>query len=397
MRKFGLIGKTLGHSYSPLIHGKFADYQYDLLETDEEGLEALIMNPEYGGFNITIPCKKTVIRYCDELSDEAKKIGSVNTIVKQSDGTIKGYNTDYYGFQYLIKANGIEPCGKRCLVLGSGGASLTVQAVLADMGAAGVTVVSRTGDVNYDNVADVEADAQIVVNTTPVGMYPDNGRYPLKVTNFHKCEGVLDLIYNPNKTKFVLDAMDAGIPASGGLKMLVAQAKAACEIFTGFEIEEEALQNVHDEVRRETMNQVLIGMPGAGKTTLGREMAESMGREFLDIDEMIVEHEGMSIPDIFATKGEAYFRKVETEMLEKACVKTGMVIATGGGIVKNKKNYYIIKQNATIVWIKRDLDKLETDGRPISMSMPIEKIYEERKEIYAKWSDYFINNNEGRD
>lgn len=397
MRKFGLIGKKLGHSYSPLIHGKFADYRYDLLETDEEGLEALIMNPEYGGFNVTIPYKKTVIKYCDELSDAAKKIGSVNTIVKQSDGTIKGYNTDYYGFQYLINANGIDPCGKKCLVLGSGGASLTVQAVLADMGADRVTVVSRTGDVNYENVADVEADAQIIVNTTPVGMYPDNGRYPLKASQFQKCEGVLDLIYNPNKTKFVLDAMDAGIPASGGLKMLVAQAKEACEIFTGFEIEEEALQNVHDEVRRETMNQVLIGMPGAGKTTLGREMAESMGREFLDIDEMIVEHEGMSIPDIFATKGEAYFRKIETEMLEKACVKTGMVIATGGGIVKNKKNYYIIKQNATIVWIKRDLDKLETDGRPISMSMPIEKIYEERKEIYAKWSDYFINNNEGRD
>lgn len=397
MRKFGLIGKKLGHSYSALIHSKFADYEYDLIETNEEDLEAWIKSEEYGGFNVTIPYKKAVMQYCDELSEAAKKIGAVNTIVKTADGIIKGYNTDYYGFQYLIEATEIDPMGKKCLVLGSGGASLTVQAVLTDMGAEEVIVVSRGGAVNYENVHDVAGDAQIIVNATPVGMYPDNDRIPLKPSSFPQCEGALDLIYNPNKTKFVLDAMAADIPASGGLKMLVAQAKEACEIFTGIEIEHEALENVHDEVRRETLNLVLIGMPGAGKTTLGREMAENMGREFLDVDDMIIEHEGMSIPEIFQSKGESYFRKVETEMLEKACIKSGVVIAAGGGIVKTKKNYFIIKQNATICWIKRDLDKLETEGRPISQSMPVEKIYEERKDLYAKWSDYFINNNEGRD
>ena len=396
MRKFGLIGKKLGHSYSKLIHGKFADYEYDLLETDEEGLEALIKSEEYGGFNVTIPYKKTVMQYCDELSEVAQKIGSVNTIVKYRDGRIKGFNTDYYGFGYLLDDMGIDPEGKHCLVLGSGGASLTVQTVLADRGAAKITVVSRTGEVNYDNVYE-QTDAQIIVNTTPVGMYPDNGRYPVKVSRFPECEVVLDLIYNPDKTKLVLDAIAADIPASGGLKMLVAQAKEACELFIGVQIEDEALKNVHDEVRRETLNLILIGMPGAGKTTLGREMAESMGREFIDIDEEIVKREGMSIPEIFSSKGEAYFRKVETEILEKACIRSGVVIATGGGIIKNKKNYFIMKQNGTLIWIKRDLDKLETEGRPISMSMPIEKIYEERKDIYAKWSDYFINNNEGRD
>ena len=396
MRKFGLIGKKLGHSYSKLIHGKFADYEYDLLETDEEGLEALIKSEEYGGFNVTIPYKKTVMQYCDELSEVAQKIGSVNTIVKYRDGRIKGFNTDYYGFGYLLDDMGIDPEGKHCLVLGSGGASLTVQTVLADRGSAKITVVSRTGEVNYDNVYE-QTDAQIIVNTTPVGMYPDNGRYPVKASRFPECEGVLDLIYNPDKTKLVLDAIAADIPASGGLKMLVAQAKEACEQFIGVQIEDEALKNVHDEVRRETLNLILIGMPGAGKTTLGREMAESMGREFIDIDEEIVKREGMSIPEIFSSKGEAYFRKVETEILEQACIRSGVVIATGGGIIKNKKNYFIMKQNGTLIWIKRDLDKLETEGRPISMSMPIEKIYEERKDIYAKWSDYFINNNEGRD
>ena len=183
MRKFGLIGKKLGHSYSKLIHGKFADYEYDLLETDEEGLEALIKSEEYGGFNVTIPYKKTVMQYCDELSEVAQKIGSVNTIVKYRDGRIKGFNTDYYGFGYLLDDMGIDPEGKHCLVLGSGGASLTVQTVLADRGAAKITVVSRTGEVNYDNVYE-QTDAQIIVNTTPVGMYPDNGRYPVKASRF---------------------------------------------------------------------------------------------------------------------------------------------------------------------------------------------------------------------
>ena len=396
MKKFGLIGEKLGHSYSPLIHSKFGDYEYELCEAKEEELEALLKKEEYGGFNITIPYKKTVLKLCDEISDTARAIGSVNTIIRSEDGKLKGYNTDYDGFIYLLKAAKIDVKGMKCMVLGSGGASLTVQTVLADMGASEIVIISRKGENNYENI-NRHFDSEIIVNTTPVGMYPGNGRTPVNLDDFKNCRGVVDLIYNPNKTKLGLDAMAKSLPATGGLAMLVAQAKESSEFFQNKKIEDEEIENAIDEVRSETLNAILIGMPGAGKTLLGKEIADRMGREFVDIDDMIVEHEGMSIPEIFEKKGESYFRKVETEMLEQACVKTGLVIATGGGIVKKKLNYNIIKQNGVVIWIKRDLDKLETDGRPLSQSMPLDQMYEERKDAYSYWSDFFINNNEERE
>ena len=396
MKKFGLIGEKLGHSYSPLIHSKFGDYEYELCEAKEEELEALLKKEEYGGFNITIPYKKTVLKLCDEISDTARAIGSVNTIIRSEDGKLKGYNTDYDGFIYLLKAAKIDVKGMKCMVLGSGGASLTVQTVLADMGASEIVIISRKGENNYENI-NRHFDSEIIVNTTPVGMYPGNGRTPVNLDDFKNCRGVVDLIYNPNKTKLVLDAMAKSLPATGGLAMLVAQAKESSEFFQNKKIEDEEIENAIDEVRSETLNAILIGMPGAGKTLLGKEIADRMGREFVDIDDMIVEHEGMSIPEIFEKKGESYFRKVETEMLEQACVKTGLVIATGGGIVKKKLNYNIITQNGVVIWIKRDLDKLETDGRPLSQSMPLDQMYEERKDAYSYWSDFFINNNEERE
>lgn len=396
MKKFGLIGGKLGHSYSPLIHSKFGDYEYELCEAKEEELEALLKKEEYGGFNITIPYKKTVLKLCDEISDTARAIGSVNTIIRSEDGKLKGYNTDYDGFIYLLKAAKIDVKGMKCMVLGSGGASLTVQTVLADMGASEIVIISRKGENNYENI-NRHFDSEVIVNTTPVGMYPGNGRTPVNLDDFKNCRGVVDLIYNPNKTKLVLDAMAKSLPATGGLAMLVAQAKESSEFFQNKRIEDEAIENAIDEVRSETLNAILIGMPGAGKTLLGKEIADRMGREFVDVDDMIVEHEGMSIPEIFEKKGESYFRKVETEMLEQACVKTGLVIATGGGIVKKKLNYNIIKQNGVVIWIKRDLDKLETDGRPLSQTMPLDQMYEERKDAYSYWSDFFINNNEERE
>ena len=396
MKKFGLIGEKLGHSYSPLIHSKFGDYEYELCEAKEEELEALLKKEEYGGFNITIPYKKTVLKLCDEISDTARAIGSVNTIIRSEDGKLKGYNTDYDGFIYLLKAAKIDVKGMKCMVLGSGGASLTVQTVLADMGASEIVIISRKGENNYENI-NRHFDSEIIVNTTPVGMYPGNGRTPVNLDDFKNCRGVVDLIYNPNKTKLVLDAMAKSLPATGGLAMLVAQAKESSEFFQNKKIEDEEIENAIDEVRSETLNAILIGMPGAGKTLLGKEIADRMGREFVDIDDMIVEHEGMSIPEIFEKQGESYLRKVETEMLEQACVKTGLVIATGGGIVKKKLNYNIIKQNGVVIWIKRDLDKLETDGRPLSQSMPLDQMYEERKDAYSYWSDFFINNNEERE
>lgn len=396
MKKFGLIGEKLGHSYSKLIHSKLGDYTYDLCEVSEDEVEALLKDPAYGGFNVTIPYKKKVMAFCDELSKTSQDIGSVNTVVRGEDGKLRGYNTDYDGFKYLLKATGIEVCGRKCMVLGSGGASLTVQVVLRELSAKEVVVISRSGENNYENISR-HFDSEIIVNTTPVGMYPGNGRTPVNLDDFHDCKGVVDLIYNPNRTKLVLDAMAKSIPATGGLEMLVAQAKEASEFFTGRLIDDEELDNIVEEIRSETLNAILIGMPGAGKTLLGGEIAERMGREFVDMDDVIEKHEGMSIPEIFEKKGESYFRRVESEMLEQVCARSGLVIATGGGVVKKKSNYNILKQNGIVIWIKRDLDKLETDGRPLSQSMPLTEMYEERKDAYAYWSDYFINNNEERE
>ncbi len=396
MKKFGLIGEKLGHSYSPLIHSKFGDYDYDLCEVTADQLEALLADDTYGGFNVTMPYKKTVIAYCDELSDIAKRIGSVNTIVRTEDGRLIGGNTDHFGFIYMLKANGIDVEGRKVMVLGSGGASLTVRTALQDLGAGEIVVISRNGENNYENIQK-HFDSEVIINTTPVGMYPNNGRAPVNVEDFHNCQGVVDLIYNPNKTKLVLDAMAKSIPACGGLEMLVAQAKEASELFQGIEIEDEEIDAAYDEVRSEMLNTILIGMPGAGKSLIGGEIAARMGKKFVDIDDMIVEHEGMSIMEIFAQKGEAYFRKLETQMLEQACIQSGLVIGTGGGIVKKKINYNIIKQNGVVIWVKRDLDKLETEGRPLSMTVPVEQLWEERKDAYAYWSDFFINNNENRE
>ena len=396
MKKTGLIGEKLGHSYSKMIHGKFADYDYELLEVKEDELESLIKSGEYGGFNVTIPYKKTVMKYCDELSELAEEIGSVNTIVYEENGKIKGYNTDAYGFEYLLTVNNLDVHGAKCMVLGSGGASLTVQAVLKKLGAKEVVVISRTGEDNYNNIAR-HYDSEIIVNTTPVGMYPNNGRTPVNLVEFKNCKGVLDLIYNPNRTKLILDAMELGIPASGGLEMLVAQAKRACEFFTGKTISMEEMEDVTKEIRSETLNTILIGMPGAGKSYIGKEIARRTGRKFVDTDDEIVEREGMTITEIFEKKGEAYFRKVETQVLEEVCKQTGLVIAAGGGIVTRKVNYNIVRQNGNVVWVKRDLDMLETKGRPLSKTNSAEKLFAERKDAYQSWSDYFINNNEERE
>ncbi|MDD5922669.1 MAG: shikimate kinase [Eubacteriales bacterium] len=393
MSKFALIGGHLGHSYSKMIHAMFGDYQYDYLELTEEELEKTIRSEEYEGFNVTIPYKKTVLPICDELSKESRSIGAVNTIYKRG-GKIIGANTDYYGFCYMLKRNKIDPEGKKCLVLGTGGASVMVQKALQDLGASAIVVISRSGENNYKNLSRHYEDTDIIVNATPVGMYPDNGKAPLSVGEFRNLCGVVDLIYNPNKTKMVLDAMERGIPSCGGLSMLVAQAKASSELFQEKEIDEEEIESAIYEVRSKVLNTVLIGMPGAGKTYLGEKIAERDHRKFIDLDDEIVKKEGMSIPEIFKWKGEDYFRNAETECLRNACKQTGIVIACGGGIVTRKCNYSILKQNGRVIWVKRSLDKLDLDGRPISQSRPLEEIFEERKDAYESWSDYFIDNNQ---
>lgn len=393
MSRFGLIGGSLSHSYSKQIHSKFGNYEYDICEVDEEGLEDLLRSEDYSGFNITIPYKEKVMALCDDLSDDSKKIQSVNTVLKDENGKLTGYNTDYFGFRYLLTHNKIDVAGKKCIILGSGGTSHTVRTVLADREAASVTVISRSGKDNYENISE-HFDAEIIVNTTPVGIFPYNGKTLVNLDDFRDCAGVVDLIYNPDKTKLILDAMARSIPCAGGIDMLVAQAKESSELFQGIKIDDGDIDIVTDEVRSETLNTILIGMPGSGKTMLGRKMAERMGRGFVDVDDMIEESEGMSVEKIFDEKGETYFRNIESEMLEKACIRNGLVIATGGGIIKRKVNYNIIKQNGVVIWIKRDLDKLVTDGRPLSTSTGVEKLYEERKDAYKYWSDFFIDNNQ---
>lgn len=392
MGKYGLLGAHLEYSYSPEIHSKFGDYQYDLIEIPEEKLKEVVNSPEYDGFNVTIPYKRSVITLCDEVSSEALRIGAVNTIVKEN-GLKKGYNTDYFGFCYMLKRNNIELKGKKCMVLGNGGASAMVQTVMRDQGASEIVVVSRHGEDNYDNL-DRHFDSEIIVNATPVGMYPNNGVSLVNVDDFPNLSGAVDLIYNPNKTKFILDATTRGIPACGGLSMLVAQAERSSELFQHRVIDDEEIDAAIYDIRSELLNVVLIGMPGAGKTFLGRRIAEREHRKFIDLDDLIVEREGMSIPEIFRTKGEDYFRNVETEVLRETCKMSGVVIACGGGIVKRKQNYNLAKQNSRIIWVKRDLDKLDTEGRPISQTKSVEEIYEARKDLYEAWSDYFIDNNQ---
>ena len=392
MKKAALIGGKLGHSYSPFIHHMYGDYEYELLEVKEEDLESVINNTDYAGFNVTIPYKKAVIKYMDRLTDRAKKIGSVNVIVREKDGSLTGDNTDYYGFKYLLEDEGIDAKDKKCIVLGNGGVAVTVVAVLKDLGAKSIKVISRRGEDNYDNLSK-HVDAEVIINTTPVGMYPDNGNSVIDINDFPKCEGVVDLIYNPHKTKLVLDAENKGIKAVGGLKMLVAQAKPASESFQGIKLDDSLIEKVNAAMEDNLMNIVLIGMPGSGKSFVGKRMAEETGREFIDTDEEIVKREGMSIPDIFAKKGEDYFRKVETLVLKDVCALSGKVIATGGGIVKIEENKDIIRQNAKVIWIKRDLSKLATNERPLSLSTPLEALYNERKDKYTKWCDKEYDNN----
>ena len=391
MKKAALIGGKLGHSYSPFIHHMYGDYEYELLEVKEEDLEPVINNKDYAGFNVTIPYKKAVIKYMDRLTDRAKKIGSVNVIVREKDGSLTGDNTDYFGFKYLLEDEGIDVVNKKCIVLGNGGVAVTVVAVLKDLGAKSITVISRKGEDNYDNL-NKHKDAKVIINTTPVGMYPDNGNTVINISDFPKCEGVVDLIYNPHKTKLVLDAENKGIKAVGGLKMLVAQAMPASESFQGIKLDYSLIERVTKAMEDKLMNTVLIGMPGAGKSYVGKGMAEEKGIEFIDTDEEMVKREGMSIPDIFKYKGEDYFRKVETLVLKDVCSLSGKIIATGGGIVTRDENKDIIRQNAKVIWVKRDLCDLSTNGRPVSLSRPLEDIYSERKDKYTKWCDEEYNN-----
>ena len=387
--KFGLLGRKLGHSYSPMIFDLMGGYTYLLHEREPEGIEDLLRNEPFDGLNVTIPYKKEVLQYLDEIDPLALRLGSVNTIVKR-DGKLKGYNSDYYGFLSMVKRTGIDVGGKKVLVLGSGGASVTVVAVLEDLGAK-VIIVSRSGENNYENLH-LHADAALLVNTTPVGMYPNNGAAALDVGRFPALEGVLALIYNPARTQLLLDCEKYGIPGFNGLWMLVAQAKKSAEWFMDCDLPDTLISDIHRKLRDRMENIALVGMAGCGKSSIGRLLAKETGKTFVDADTEIEALAGKTIPEIFAEDGEEVFRGYETRVLEALGKKSGLVIATGGGCVTRERNYPLLHQNSRILWLKRCPARLPTEGRPLSQKTSPAKLFEERKPMYHAFGDAAVDN-----
>lgn len=388
--KCGLLGRKLGHSYSPQIHSQLGTYSYDLFEKEPEQLAAFLKGGDFTGINVTIPYKKDVIPYLDALSPAAQKIGSVNTIVRRADGSLFGHNSDYFGFVSLVKHSGIPVEGRKVLVLGSGGTSNMVVTALRDLSAVPI-VISRSGENSYDNL-ERHADASVIVNATPVGMYPNTGISPIDLRLFPKLEGVLDVVYNPAKTKLLLDAEALGIPNTNGLWMLVAQAKEASEYFTGKKLSDEVIGKIHRTLSHQMKNLILIGMPGCGKSTIGAALAQRLGRKFVDADEEVVKSAGKSIPEIFAQDGEEAFRQWETAALNSLGKQSGLVIATGGGCVTQNRNFAALHQNGYIIWLERDLTLLPTDGRPLSQSNRLEEMYKLRKPMYEAFADIRVEN-----
>lgn len=386
----GLLGRKLSHSYSPQIHKQLGDYTYALFEKEPEEIEDFLKDGAFTGLNVTIPYKKTVIPYCSELSEAAEAMGAVNTIVKRPDGSLIGHNTDYFGFRSMLEKSGLHVSGKKALVLGSGGAASTAVVVLKELGAQ-VVVISRTGENHYGNLH-LHSDAAVIVNATPVGMFPATGISPVCLDQFPTLEGVLDLIYNPARTQLLLDAEKRGLIAVNGLWMLVAQAKESAQWFIGSDISDDRIASIHHSLEKQMQNIVLIGMPGCGKSTVGKLLAQATGRQFVDADERIIEKAGMPIPQIFATQGEPGFRKIETAVLEELGKQSSLIIATGGGCVTKEENYPLLHQNGRIFWLKRELADLPTEGRPLSQSGSLQAMYKVRKPLYERFSDVSVNN-----
>lgn len=395
---YGLIGAKLGHSYSVPIHAQLGDYDYRLYERTEAEFIDLLKVRDFRGLNVTIPYKVLAHGLCDELSDAAREIGCVNTLVVRPDGTLFGHNTDIGGFTALAKRAGVDVAGKKVVVLGSGGTSLTARTACRRMGARAIVVVSRKGSVDYDALYRDHADADVLVNTTPVGMYPNNGARPADIARLPKLCGVLDVIYNPDRTALVLDAEARGIPCAGGLYMLVEQARLAAELFTGREIPQSETARIHGLLRREALNVVLIGMPGSGKSTVGQALAVRLGRPLIDCDAEIESRAGMSIPEIFARDGEAGFRALEAQVVADVCREKGAVVATGGGAVLRAENVRAMRQNGAVLWLRRDLDALATDGRPLSKSPEaLKEMWAVRAPKYQAAADAAIDNDAAPD
>ena len=390
MKKYGLIGEKLGHSYSPEIHAFLGDYEYRLYPMPREAVGDFVQKGGLSGFNVTIPYKETVMPFLDRISPEARRIGSVNTVVREADGSTSGYNTDYFGFS--VELGDVSHLkGKKALVLGSGGASKTVRAVLGDAGLSPVVTISRKGPDNYQNLSR-HSDAALIVNTTPVGMYPAVEASPIDLRQFPACQLALDLIYNPAWTEFLLQARELGIPYRGGLIMLAAQARKAAELFGAIAPGVIRDEDVADEVSRQNRSIALIGMPGCGKTSVGRALAEITGRQLIDTDERILQEIDMPIPEYFARFGEPAFRKIESRILAEAAKESRAVIATGGGIVTVPENRRSLLRNCQVVYLRRSLDQLPDFGRPVTQKTGVEALFAQRKALYEGWADDIVDN-----
>ena len=401
--QYGLIGKKLGHSFSKEIHAHLADYEYSLLELpDESAVADFFKARDFSAVNVTIPYKQTVIPLLDEISEEARAIGAVNTVVCR-DGRLFGYNTDFYGMKAALSRLGVTDLSGKCaLVLGTGGTSRTARAVLRALGATSVYTVSRTkgdGAISYEEAVRDYKNADILINTTPVGMFPDADATPISLDGFSELSCVFDAVYNPLSSRLVSEARARGIAASGGLYMLAAQAFYAAELFLGASLSPTLLDGAYQSVFGAKQNVVLIGMPSSGKTTVGRALAKALGRPFIDLDEEIVRTVGKDIPSIFREEGEHAFRDAESKVIASLSQTTGAVIATGGGAILREENVLRLKQNGVLVFLDRPLDELTPTGdRPTASSRAaIEARYRERLPIYLAAKDITVKVENGPD
>lgn len=396
--RYGLIGEKLGHSFSKDIHERIADYTFDLIPLSKEEFKTFMEKKEFTALNVTIPYKKDVIPYLDEMDEHAKAIGAVNTIVNR-DGKLKGYNTDFTGFLYMVKKHNVHMEGKKVLIIGNGGASAAIQAVVQHESAGSmviIDVVPGNGAISYDEMFSSHLDAKIIINTSPIGMYPRIGNAPIDISMFHKCEAVLDVIYNPILTRLCFEAQEMDIKRVNGLEMLIAQAKQSVEFFLDKSIDDQIIDDIYQDMLRERCNIVLIGMPSAGKTTIGKMLENRMQKEFIDLDDIIIEKAGKSIPEIFEESGEAGFRAIETEAAIEVSKLNNKIIATGGGTIKHKVNMDYLRQNGITIFIDRDVDKLISSdpNRPLSKSTDaLEKMHAERLPLYQKYAAYVAVNN----
>ena len=390
MNRFGLIGAKLGHSYSKQIHGLLGNPDYSYFELTPKELDAFMRAKDFCGVNVTIPYKVDVMPYCDFISDEARSIGSVNTIINRG-GTLLGFNTDAYGFAYTARRASISFKDKKVVILGSGGTSRTARYVVSTQGSRETVVVSRTGENNYQNIS-IHNDADVIVNTTPVGMYPNNLENIIDLSIFTNCKGVIDIVYNPQKTRLLLDAERLGIKNICGLPMLVAQAKRAAEIFTDTDIDDAKIEKIINIISYEMSNIILVGMPGCGKTTVGTAVAKLSGKTFVDCDEEFIKMFSVSPAEAIKNLGEEKFREMEHEVILESGKRTNCVIATGGGVVTRKENYEPLHQNGKIFFIERPTELLPLDGRPLSQSKGTDKLYAERLPLYLDFSDHTVKN-----